>query len=38
MAIIKWTPFLEPFEEMEKFMEEGKTPIKGFTPAWHWGI
>ncbi|MFA6215262.1 MAG: Hsp20/alpha crystallin family protein [Patescibacteria group bacterium] len=28
MAIIKWTPLLEPFEEMEKFMED-----KGFTPA-----
>src|SRR3989344_2629545 len=29
MAIIKWTPFLEPFEEMERFIEEGR----GFSPA-----
>ena len=34
MAIIKWRPLFEPFEEMEKFMEEWKGPgIKGFTPA-----
>ena len=29
MPIIKWSPFLEPFEEMEKIMEQGK----GFSPA-----
>lgn len=34
MPIIKWTPMLEPFEEMEKFMEDWRTPtMKGFTPA-----
>ncbi|MFA6254670.1 MAG: Hsp20/alpha crystallin family protein [Patescibacteria group bacterium] len=31
MAIIKWTPFLEPFEEMEKFMTEHGN--QGFAPA-----
>lgn len=31
MAIIRWAPFLEPFEEMEKFMRD--TTLKGFTPA-----
>ncbi len=34
MAIIKWRPLFEPFEEMDKFMDEWKTPgIQGFTPA-----
>lgn len=34
MPIIKWTPFLEPFEEMDKFLEGFESPaIKGFTPA-----
>lgn len=31
MAIIKWTPFLEPFEEMERFMSDYTD--KGFAPA-----
>jgi len=31
MAIIKWNPFLEPFEEMEKFMQERSD--QGFAPA-----
>jgi len=30
MALIKWTPFLEPFEEMEKFFEGSR---QGFAPA-----
>ncbi len=34
MAIIKWTPLLDPFEEMEKFLEESRVPaIRGFAPA-----
>lgn len=34
MAIIKWSPMLEPFEEMDKFISEF-TPsfTKGFMPA-----
>ena len=34
MPIIKWSPFIEPFEEMEKMMEEWHrgNPV-GFTPA-----
>jgi len=31
MSLIKWTPFLEPFEEMEKFMAEHGS--EGFAPA-----
>jgi HSP20 family protein len=31
MSIIKWTPLLEPFDEMEKFMEKQAT--QGFVPA-----
>jgi len=31
MAIIKWTPFLEPFAEMEKFIDERGD--QGFAPA-----
>ena len=35
MPMIKWNPFIEPFEEMNKMMEEGMTPAmsKGFIPA-----
>jgi len=38
MALIKWSPFLEPFEEMDKMLEEwpgfGLTRRQaGFTPA-----
>ncbi len=34
MAIVKWSPFLEPFEEMDKFIEEWhKQGVKGFAPA-----
>lgn len=38
MALIKWTPFLEPFEEMDKMLEEwpgfGMSRRQaGFTPA-----
>lgn len=31
MSIVKWNPFLEPFEEMEKFMQEHDQ--QGFAPA-----
>ena len=31
MALIKWSPFLEPFEDMEKFMQEHGG--EGFAPA-----
>ncbi len=31
MSIIKWTPILDQFEEMEKFFD--RAQIKGFTPA-----
>lgn len=31
MAIIKWTPMIEPFEEMERFIEDSMPT--GFTPA-----
>ncbi|NUM25225.1 MAG: Hsp20/alpha crystallin family protein [Candidatus Buchananbacteria bacterium] len=31
MPIIKWTPFLEPFEEMEKFISDHGA--SGFAPA-----
>jgi HSP20 family protein len=34
MALIKWSPYLEPFEEMEKFFEQWHKPMdQGFTPA-----
>lgn len=34
MPIIKWAPFLEPFEEMDKFFEDHFPKVsKGFTPA-----
>ncbi|OGY46358.1 MAG: hypothetical protein A3J65_03895 [Candidatus Buchananbacteria bacterium RIFCSPHIGHO2_02_FULL_45_11b] len=34
MALIKWTPFLEPFEEMDKFFEDAHATLaKGFAPA-----
>ncbi len=38
MALIKWTPFLEPFEDMDKMMEEWpglgfQRHQSGFTPA-----
>lgn len=34
MRLIKWTPFLEPWEEMDRFMEEGLPSFsKGFVPA-----
>ena len=34
MPIIKWSPFIEPFEEMEKMMEEWhRGNPAGFTPA-----
>ncbi len=31
MSIIKWSPFLEPFEEMEKFIKDYGS--QGFAPA-----
>ena len=31
MPIVKWSPFLEPFEDMEKFMQEQGG--SGFAPA-----
>ena len=31
MAIIKWSPFLEPFQEMDKIMSDFES--KGFAPA-----
>ncbi len=37
MALIKWAPFLEPFEEMEKIFSENMSSLRGgqsgFTPA-----
>lgn len=34
MAIIKWSPMLEPFEEMDKFINEFTPSLtKGFMPA-----
>lgn len=34
MSIIKWTPFLEPFAEMERWFDGLGTPLsKGFIPA-----
>lgn len=34
MKLVRWTPFFEPFEEMEKAMEEWQqTSSQGFTPA-----
>lgn len=36
MALIKWTPFLEPFEDMDKFIEEFPALSRrksGFVPA-----
>ncbi|MDD2807127.1 MAG: Hsp20/alpha crystallin family protein [Patescibacteria group bacterium] len=31
MSIIKWAPFLEPFEEMEKFMSDASS--RNYAPA-----
>jgi len=31
MSLIKWTPLIEPFEDMERFM--GRQAMQGFTPA-----
>lgn len=31
MSLIKWTPFIEPFDEMERFMQEHTS--QGFAPA-----
>lgn len=33
MAIMKWSPMLEPFEEMEKFLAEQQNAMQGFAPA-----
>jgi len=34
MKLVRWTPFFEPFEEMERAMEEWqKTSSQGFVPA-----
>ncbi|MFA6322644.1 MAG: Hsp20/alpha crystallin family protein [Candidatus Buchananbacteria bacterium] len=34
MSIIKWTPLVEPFDEMERFFDDFKMPTnKGFIPA-----
>lgn len=36
MALIKWTPFLEPFEEMDKFFSDSWPAVRGregFVPA-----
>lgn len=37
MALVKWAPFLEPFEEMDKMLEEwpsfGSGRQSSFTPA-----
>lgn len=37
MALIKWTPFLEPFEEMDKFFSNFPSTVSGdksgFVPA-----
>lgn len=36
MALIKWTPFLEPFEDAEKFFSEMMPALRGregFVPA-----
>lgn len=34
MAIIRWSPMLEPFEEMDKFLEEFRPSLmQGFTPT-----
>lgn len=34
MPIIKWSPFLEPFDEMDKMMQSfDKNLARGFTPA-----
>ena len=36
MSIIKWTPFLEPFEGMEKMLSDWpalRNGQSGFTPA-----
>ena len=31
MSLIKWTPLIEPFDEMERFMD--RSAMQGFTPA-----
>jgi len=37
MALIKWTPFLEPFEDMDKFLSEFSPSLRtgqaGYIPA-----
>ena len=33
MALIKWAPFLEPFEEMEKMLTSDGNFQKGYVPA-----
>jgi len=33
MALIKWAPFLEPFEEMEKMLTTSGDFQKGYVPA-----
>ncbi|PIP17993.1 MAG: molecular chaperone [Parcubacteria group bacterium CG_4_10_14_0_8_um_filter_35_7] len=38
MALIRWRPFLKPFEEMDDFFEDFRLPMRlgemeGFTPA-----
>ncbi len=35
MALIKWSPFIEPFEEMEKMFSDFTPQLRGqnFTPA-----
>lgn len=33
MPLIKWEPFFEPFEAMEKWLEGAPASFKGFTPA-----
>jgi HSP20 family protein len=33
MSIIKWAPFLEPFEELDKEFSSLTPAVSGFTPA-----
>lgn len=33
MSIIKWRPMLDPFQEIDKFLEDWKAPAQGFVPA-----
>lgn len=33
MSLIKWTPFLEPFEELDKMFTTTTPQMTGFTPA-----